>query len=215
MAHIYQAEIRPTKLELLQDWVPKQPWGASVGEGPLERVGAFRFDDPDGEVGIETFLVRAASGQLLQVPLTYRAAALDGGESALLGTMEHSVLGTRWVYDGCGDPVYVQAVLAAIVTGSQQADEMVETDDGLVRRDLTTFVDGSGSPTAVPPTVRTAGSRSDATQTVVDAGETTIVVRRRLDGDAPAQTSSPVLTGRWPGQDAGVVLVTATLGRIG
>jgi hypothetical protein len=38
----------------------------------LERVGAYRFDDPVGEVGIETHLVRAGE-RLLHVPLTYRA----------------------------------------------------------------------------------------------------------------------------------------------
>ena len=50
MALIHRATIRPTKLELLTDWVPSQPWGEPV----LDLVGAFRFDDPDGEVGIET-----------------------------------------------------------------------------------------------------------------------------------------------------------------
>ncbi len=58
-------------------------------------------------MGVETLLVRVGEGPVLQVPLTYRGAPLPGGESALVGTMEHSVLGPRWVYDGTGDPVYV------------------------------------------------------------------------------------------------------------
>ena len=43
------------------------------------------------------------------VPLTYRAAALEGADGALIGTTEHGVLGRRWVYDGIGDPVLVGA----------------------------------------------------------------------------------------------------------
>ncbi|MGH1563163.1 CG0192-related protein [Mumia sp. DW29H23] len=208
MAHIHRAEIRPTKLELLDAWVPAQPWAIGVA-GPLSRLGAYRFDDPDGEVGIETLLVASGEGPVLQVPLTYRGAPLEGAEPSLVGTMEHSVLGSRWVYDGCGDPVYVQAVLAAMLTGGQQADEMVETDDGLVRREPTTFVTGSGSAGASVPQVLTPVPRSDATQTVVDAGRVTIVVRRVLAGTTEAEPATYALRGRWPGQDDDVVLVTA------
>ncbi len=56
------------------------------------------------------------------MPLTYRAAPLDGAEHALLGTMEHSVLGTRWVYDGPHDPVYVGQLMATIL-GAGVSDE--------------------------------------------------------------------------------------------
>ncbi|MBW9213554.1 hypothetical protein KV102_01750 [Mumia sp. zg.B53] len=212
MAHLYQAEIRPTKLELLQQWVPTQPWGRSAADGALERVGAFRFDDPDGEVGIETFLVRTPGGPLLQVPLTYRASALEGADAALITTMDHSVLGRRWVYDGCGDPVYVQAALAAIRTGGRQADEFVETDAGLVRREPTTFVTGSGSAGTPIPEVVAPVARSDAEQTVVDADQASLVVRRVLVGaDLQRGTPSPyALLGRWPGQDDEVELVTVS-----
>jgi hypothetical protein len=37
-----------------------------------------RFADPAGEVGIETHLLHMADGQIAQVPVTYRAAPLDG-----------------------------------------------------------------------------------------------------------------------------------------
>src|SRR4051794_16071626 len=114
MATLHQAQIRPSKLELTTSWLPGQPW-APGGEGAPEQIGAFRFDDPDGEVGVETHLLRSA-GILLQVPLTYRGAPLQNGEPWLVGTMEHSALGRRWVYDGCGDPVYV-TTLAAVVRG--------------------------------------------------------------------------------------------------
>ena len=91
------ADLSPGKLELLAVWLPRQPWGSPE---PLVRLATFRFDDPDGEVGMETFLLRA--GELvLHVPLTYRGAPLEGG--GLVGKMEHSALGHRWVYDGPTD----------------------------------------------------------------------------------------------------------------
>ena len=40
----------------------------------------------------------------LFVPLTYRGAPLAGGEADLVGTTEHSALGTRWVYDAWRRP---------------------------------------------------------------------------------------------------------------
>src|SRR5215207_4007148 len=124
------ADIVPTKLELLADWLPAQPW--FVGDASdLHHVGAYRFDDPDGEVGIETHLLRAGDGPLLQVPLTYRAAPLEGAESHLLGTMEHSVLGTRWIYHATGDPAYRAVLATTILTGGTQAElEVVEVLDG-------------------------------------------------------------------------------------
>src|SRR6478736_4803883 len=122
MALIHRATIRPTKAELLAGWVPTQPWG----EPEFELVGAYRFDDPDGEVGIETHVLSSADGHLLQVPLTYRGAPLDGADHFLICTMEHSVLGQRWVYDATGDPVYAGVLASVLLAGVDQADEVVE-----------------------------------------------------------------------------------------
>ena len=44
------------------------------------------------------------------MPVTYRDAPLPGADAWLIGTMDHSVLGKRWVYDGVGDPVYLLTV---------------------------------------------------------------------------------------------------------
>src|SRR5215218_7739419 len=99
MALLHRAEITPTKLELLDAWLPTRAWYRGPADPGLAKVGAFRFDDPAGEVGIETLLVQAGDGPVLQVPLTYRAAPLAGAEPWLIGTTEHSVLGRRWVYD--------------------------------------------------------------------------------------------------------------------
>ena len=101
MALFHLATITPTKTELIAEWAPTQPWGPP-GDVPIDVIGSYRFDDPDGRVGMETHLVNAG-GTLLQVPLTYRDEPLDGAADALITEMQHSVLGTRWVYDGLRD----------------------------------------------------------------------------------------------------------------
>ncbi len=123
MAILHRATLTPTKPEALAAWLPHQPWAPDAGD--LELVGAFRFDDPDGEVGLEVHLVRL-DGVLLQVPLTYRGAPLHGGEPFLVTTMEHSALGKRWVYDGLGDPTFLSTMAGAALTGTGQSVAVVE-----------------------------------------------------------------------------------------
>ena len=183
------ADITPTKPELLATWLPTQPW-FSGDVSALQHLGSYRFDDPDGEVGMETHLVRAGEGPLFQVPWTYRGAPLDGADSFLVGTMEHTVLGPRWVYHAIGDPVY-QAVLAAtILTGGSQAELVREFADGRTEiAEPAVRVTGSGSASEVPP---------------VD-----LEVVQVLDGPAPE--GDEVLTGSWAGVDEPVVLAVARL----
>jgi hypothetical protein len=90
-------------------------------------VAGFRFDDPAGEVGIETMLVSADGEIVYQVPLSYRGAPLPDRDAWLIGTSEHSVLGRRWIYDACGDPVYAAALAGVILAGTGQAEELVES----------------------------------------------------------------------------------------
>jgi hypothetical protein len=124
MAIIHKTTLTPTKLELLTDWLPGQPWYADRGRAPeLAKAGGFRLDDPLGEVGIEFMVVTDGSDDsavAYLVPMTYRAAALDNANGALVGTTEHGVLGPRWVYDGVSDPVLV-AQLVALLHGQAQA----------------------------------------------------------------------------------------------
>jgi hypothetical protein len=80
-------------------WLPSRPW--FTGDGELQQVGAYRFDDTAGEVGLEALLVQSGGGEVMHVPLTYRGMPLPGADEFLVGTAEHSVLGARWVYDGC------------------------------------------------------------------------------------------------------------------
>src|SRR3954449_11387980 len=119
MARFHAATITPTKSELIATWAPTQSWGPPA-EDPLKVIGSFRFDDPDGRVGMETHLVTAGD-TVLQVPLTYRDEPLDGADDALIVEMEHSVLGTRWVYDGLRDPRYVVMLAGVAMTGQGEA----------------------------------------------------------------------------------------------
>ena len=121
MAILHRATLVPSKLELMASWLPSQSWTDGIDTTEMSAVGAYRFDDPDGEVGIETHLLKCADGKTIQVPLTYRAAPLEGAASILVGTTEHSVLGKRWVYDGCGDITYLTALVSTIVRGGHEA----------------------------------------------------------------------------------------------
>ena len=120
------ASLVPSKTELVTGWMPHQRWYHGKGHEPvLRRVGGFRFEDPAGEVGVETLLLADTAAEpvvVYQVPLTYRGAPLEGADHALLGTMEHSVLGRRWVYDAPHDPVYVSQLVDTILR-SRASDE--------------------------------------------------------------------------------------------
>ena len=126
MALFHVAKLTPAKAELIADWVPTQKWGPSAGT-PVKPIGAFRFDDPTGQVGMETHLVMAGN-TLLQVPLTYRDEPLAGADDALIVEMQHSVLGTRWVYDGLRDSQFVMMLAAVAMTGQGEALGMAEQD---------------------------------------------------------------------------------------
>lgn len=127
MALFHRATITPTKAELITEWAPTQPWGPT-GADALEVIGSYRFDDPNGRVGMETHLLTAGD-LLLQVPLTYREEPLAAAESGLITEMDHSVLGRRWVYDGLRDPLFVTMLAAVAMTGQGEALGMVVYDD--------------------------------------------------------------------------------------
>ncbi|MGW8062539.1 maltokinase N-terminal cap-like domain-containing protein [Streptomyces ziwulingensis] len=165
MAVIHHTTLRPTKLELLAAWLPSRPWYSGGDEPELSKAGGFRLDDPRGEVGIEFLVVNDASGArpaTYLVPLTYRGAPLDGAGHALVGTMEHGVLGRRWVYDGCHDPVWA-AQFTALVEGRVQAQDQDTSD--LPDREVTRSRTGDGPvPTVVgsPPADDPSGTELHA-----------------------------------------------------
>ncbi|MGV9976924.1 CG0192-related protein [Micromonospora wenchangensis] len=219
MALLHRAEISPSKLELLAGWLPAQPWYAGPAGGEPVRVAGYRFDDPAGEVGVETLLVRVGDAPVYQVPLTYRGAPLAGAERWLVGTTEHSVLGPRWVYDACGDPVYAAALATAIRTGGGQAEEYFETDAGRESRPPSMTIAVTGS---VPvPVVGAVRRVHDGDPTVIGTDTVDLAVARRLSGgdlsgDDPSgglsgsdpsggglsggRSDAGMLTGSWPGQ---------------
>jgi len=203
------ATLTPTKLELLQDWIGERRWYAGKGSRPqLDLLGSYRFDDPQGEVGVEVLLVTDTSGPepvVYQVPLTYRDAALDGAAAALVGEMQHSALGRRFVYDGCHDPVFVGALLRAMATGGRQAElETHDVSTGEVgHRDSTVTVRGSGHRHAVTPGVvdsRVLSGEQSNTSIIVDVddGDDPLIIkvfRVVHAGDNPDVTLQTALTG--------------------
>ena len=124
MALLHRATLTPTKPELIAAWLPSQEWADGLPE--LRPLGGYRLDDPDGEVGMEGILLQGADDTgdtvVVHVPLTYRGAPLEGAEAHLLGTTEHSTLGTRWVYDATGDPVWRAALARTVAEGGAGRD---------------------------------------------------------------------------------------------
>lgn len=224
MALIYQAEIRPSKLELITDWAPTQPWFEGDADAEFTLVASYRFDDPEGEVGIETLLVRAGDGPILQVPLTYRGAPLPGGDAWFITTMEHSVLGQRWIYDASGDPAYLAAVATAALAGGTEAEHLVEVDGKAVLRPSSTAVRGSGGLDVVvtPPPIDNVSMRQKSDSTVVDTGDLRFVVGRVVGAATAgpkagtprawgAPESTAVLTGTWTDQPEPRILVSVSV----
>jgi len=193
MALLHRTTLSPTKLELLTAWLPTRTW--FQGDGEIERVAGFRFDDPDGEVGIETMLVRFGDGPVHHVPLTYRGAPLPGADGFLVATAEHGVLGRRWVYDGCGDPVYAAALVRAILADAGQAEEYVEVDGRRENRAPTMTIAGSGRTDV--PAVAEVRRVEDGDPTIVVTDTVELSVVRRL-GDA--ESDLPALRGTWDGR---------------
>lgn len=174
MAIVHRATLTPHKFDLITRWLPGQPW--FDGAGAIESVSSFRLDDPDGEVGIETFIVRSG-GREFHVPVTYRGAPLPGG--TLVGELEHSALGHRWVYDGPTDGVYVSTTTQTIVAAGHEVEMFLPDGTPVPRADTAASVAGAGLPDDVV------------------AGE--LAVARLLPADVPA--GAPRLDASWPGRD--------------
>ncbi|AJC61174.1 hypothetical protein [Streptomyces sp. 769] len=189
MAVIHNTTLKPTKLELLTTWLPSRPWYRGTGREPqLARVGGFRLDDPQGEVGIECLVVTDRSGDApvsYFVPLTYRGAPLDGAEQGLVGTLEHGILGRRWIYDGAHDPVLAAELLALFQGRAEpQAQDASDARDGSVHHRL-----GEGAEAAAIGALRMVGpatvvSGPDGTDLTLDT--TTEAAADGRPGHAPA-----------------------------
>jgi hypothetical protein len=193
---VHRATLTPSKQEIVERWLPSRPW--AVGRTIAEKVAEYRYDDPQGEVGVETILWRLDDGAVAQTPLTYRAEPLAGAEEHLITTTEHSVLGERWVYDGCSDPVWAATLAAAIVTGERQSQMFLVGDDG-ERIDVPARmqVRGSGHEDVAPVVTgidaATDEVSADGALTLVTAGHVEIAVARLVGtplGDGPRLTGT-------------------------
>ena len=207
MALIHQATLRPSKPELLADWLPGRRWYTGPA-GKVLWVAAFRFDDPADAVGIETVLVRVGDGPVHQVPLTYREAPLAGGDEWLLGTAEHSVLGKRWIYDGAGDPLYAATLTSAILGNTGQAEQLMQVDGRLERREPSMSIASSVTGGAEVPAVGGIQRVVDGDPTLIVTDTVELTVVRRLD--AGTELTGTVLTGTWPGQETPIPLASVT-----
>lgn len=201
MGVFHRATVTPTKADAIADWAPTQPWGPAA-DTPIEVVGAYRFDDPDNRVGMETFLINAG-GELLQVPLTYRDEPMEGAEAALITEMHHSELGTRWVYDGLRDDRYLVMLAAVSMTGQGEALGMAVYDGRWHIAPTNVRISGGGWTLDRVPV--------DGFEPVADSADEVVFAndrfdlrfrRRPLTGRRPAIG----LTATWAGQPEPVVL---------
>lgn len=124
------ATLTPTKRELVVEWLGRQEWFTG-DPSVIEQIAAFRFVDPDGEVGIETLLFRAGE-HVFQIPQTYRGAPISDDLEGLIGVLEHSDMGTRYVYDAMTDPVYLTE-LERVIREGDTGVETVSLRDGSVK----------------------------------------------------------------------------------
>lgn len=184
---IYKTTMKPGKTELLTAWLPTRPWYASTGHAPeLDRSGGFRLDDPEGEVGIEFMVLTDHSGgreTSYLVPLTYRGAPLDGAAAALVGTSEHGVLGTRWIYDGAHDPVLVGQLLA-LIQGRAVAQDQCDSD----------APDPSVTALFAGPELATVLSREGLETSDTVRGTDVVVTGARVAGPPRTPGTPPVLS---------------------
>ena len=181
MALLHRAELRPGKLDLLASWLPTRSWSGGPSVAAVTTIATARFDDPAGQVGIETIVVRCGDGPLLHAPLTYRDAPLPGCEEWLVGTAEHSVLGRRYVYDAACDRVYANVLATTILTGAPQAEEFFTIDGQKVIRDPNMSVSGSGRPGADVPVIEKIVGIEDGDPTVIVTDSIVLTIERVLD----------------------------------
>jgi len=201
VAIFHRAKMAPTKEELIARWAPNRPWGPAAGEA-IETIGSYRFDDPEGRVGMETFLV-TAGGMLYQVPLTYRDAPLDGASESLITEMQHSVLGTRWVYDAIRDARFVLMLVAVAMTGQGEALGIAQYEGRWYIVPSTVRIRGGGWTQERVPVDEFAFISEEANACVLANDRFELTFHRR-----PAQGPQPPigLTASWDGAASPVVL---------
>lgn len=192
----------PTKVELMAEWLPTQPWGPPAGT-TLTLVGSYHLDDPHGEVGLQG-LILDGDGVIFHVPLTYRATPLP---EAAIATMEHSVLGTRHVHDGLRDAAFVSVFAGLALTGLGEAIGFADVDGRWCSVPSDVRVEGGGGP-LLP--VEVDGFGSPGADEIAEIANDRLIMRvhrRPTAGPAP----SIGVRGRWSTQPDPVVLAAVEL----
>lgn len=205
MAVYHLSTNTPSKADILATWVPSTPWGRPHG-AELAIVGSFHLDDPGGEVGIETHIIRAGDA-LLQVPLTYRGSPLPDAEP--IAQMEHSVLGTRFVYDGINDDCFVMVMCGLTLTGQGESLGWARHEGRWFIAPTTIKLSHLGPRTTEPVAV-------DGLRLEVDDGDTVFFRRGRLSFMIHREIRAALdddagLTADWPSNSAPVLLASARL----
>lgn len=147
----------------------------------------------------------AVAGALYNVPLTYRAAPSPELAGSLIGVMDHSVLGPRYVYDGLGDDRFITVLAGVAACGYGQALGFAEHEGRWFAVPDKMLVRGAAS---IPGRVAVDGfviESSDADQVVLTNDRLQMTVFRRLE-TRPAPLVG--LTATWPGQPDPVALVS-------
>ncbi|HQY33658.1 aminoglycoside phosphotransferase [Actinotalea sp.] len=101
-------------LAVLRGWLPAQRWYPVKGSGgDLARVAVVPLVDPLGEAVVGLHLFGLPAGGVLQVPVVLRAADAERPTGpAHVGTVARPG-GALVVLDGCQDPAFLRAWLAA------------------------------------------------------------------------------------------------------
>ncbi|NLE98342.1 MAG: hypothetical protein GX596_10220 [Propionibacterium sp.] len=163
------AAMKPTKLEVVAGWLELQPWfRGSVRQ--LRVVGNFRFEDPAGEVGMDSMLIESR-GDVYYIPVTYRPVPLPGWAESM-GEMHHSVLGHRYCYNAPTDPTFLTELRRVIAEGDTHSE----------------MQDMEGVPLPVTVRVEGNGVASDGKVRLIRRlgtyfpGDAKLIARWRLDG---------------------------------
>jgi hypothetical protein len=197
MALLHDATLTPSKRDLMTAWLATRAW--ADGFEPVRTIASYRFDDPAGAVGLEAALLADADGALVHVPLTYRGAPLEGAEEFLVGTAEHSVLGPRWFYDACGDPIWCTELATAVAGGGEGVEQYIEVDGKLEIVPPRMTVRGSGLDALDHRERSVTEVRDEGATTVTRYGDLELVVVRRVGTPVEADAT---LAGRWGDRSA-------------
>jgi hypothetical protein len=120
--------------------------------------------------------------------------------------MEHSELGTRWVYDGLGDPLFVTMLAGVTLTGQGEALGMVVLKDRWYVAPSTVRIRGGGWTPKVAPVDGFEPTSSDGSRVVLANDRFELeVFRQPVVAPRPANG----LTATWDGNADAVVLAAA------